>query len=382
MKRKMKLNPFYYGEVVTGENFTDRVAEIERLTTELSGGHNIFLISPRRYGKTSLIINVLELIKNKGLFVFYMDLYKVASVRELLDAYAKGIVRSCKTSIEKISDFIKELFPSVRPKIILGDDGLPSIEVDIRLKEKELMDSLTEILDVPQKIAKKRKKNFVVVFDEFQEIINFNGERLEKLMRACFQHHHNVAYLFAGSKRHLLNSMVSDPNRAFYKLGDVMNLQKVAPEEMMKFVKKQFSGGPIKIKEKIIGTVLEISENVPYNVQYLCHHLWNRCLLTKEVKEDDVDAVLANIITEQAANYIAVWDGLSLHQRLLLKAVIKSPEQPLFSKNFIFENELGTPGSIQKSISLLTKKNIIDVEGKEIRFNDVFFKEWINKKMI
>ena len=378
----MKLNPFYYGEVVTGENFTDRVAEIERLTTELCGGHNIFLISPRRYGKTSLIINALELIKIKGLFVFYMDLYKVASVRELLDAYAKGIVRSCKTRVEKISDFIKELFPKVRPKIILGDDGLPSIEVDIRLKEKELIDSLTETLDVPQKIAMKRKKNFVVVFDEFQEIINFDGERLEKLMRACFQHHHNVAYLFAGSKRHLLNSMVSDPNRAFYKLGDVMNLQKVAPEEMMKFVKKQFSKGPIKIKEKIIGTVLEISENVPYNVQYLCHNLWNRCLLTKEVKEDDVDAVLANIITEQAANYIAVWDGLSLHQRLFLKAVIKSPEQPLFSKNFIFENELGTPGSIQKSISLLTKKNIIDVEGKEIRFNDVFFKEWINKKML
>jgi hypothetical protein len=378
----MKLNPFYYGEVVTGENFTDRVAEIERLTTELCGGHNIFLISPRRYGKTSLIINTLELIKIKGLFVFYMDLYKVASVRELLDAYAKGIVRSCKTRVEKISDFIKELFPKVRPKIILGDDGVPSIEVDISLKEKELMDSLTEILDVPQKIAKKRKKNFVVVFDEFQEITNFDGERLEKLMRACFQHHHNVAYLFAGSKRHLLNSMVSDPNRAFYKLGDVMNLQKVAPEEMIKFVKKQFSKVPIKIKEKTIGTVLEISENVPYNVQYLCHNLWNRCLLTKEVKEDDIDAVLDNIITEQAANYITVWDGLSLHQRLLLKAIIKSPEQPLFSKNFIFENELGTPGSIQKSISLLTKKNIIDVEGREIRFNDVFFKEWIKKKMI
>jgi len=378
----MKLNPFYYGEVVTGENFTDRVAEIERLTTELCGGHNIFLISPRRYGKTSLIINALELIKIKGLFVFYMDLYKVASVRELLDAYAKGIVRSCKTRVEKISDFIKELFPKVRPKIILGDDGVPSIEVDISLKEKELMDSLTEILDVPQKIAKKRKKNFVVVFDEFQEITNFDGERLEKLMRACFQHHHNVAYLFAGSKRHLLNSMVSDPNRAFYKLGDVMNLQKVAPEEMIKFVKKQFSKVPIKIEEKTIGTVLEISENVPYNVQYLCHHLWNRCLPTKEVKEDDIDAVLDNIITEQTANYIIVWDGLSLHQRLLLKAIIKSPEQPLFSKNFIFENELGTPGSIQKSISLLTKKNIIDVEGREIRFNDVFFKEWIKKKMI
>ena len=161
-----------------------------------------------------------------------------------------------------------------------------------------------------------------------------------------------------------------------------MNLQKIAPGEMIKFVKKQFAKGSIKIKEQIIATVLEICENVPYNVQYLCHHLWNRCLLTKEVKGDDIYAVLNNIITEQAANYIAVWDGLSLHQRLFLKAIIKSPERRLFSKNFIIENELGTPGSIQKSIRLLTKKNIIDLEGKEIRFNDVFFKEWISKKMI
>ena len=378
----MKINPFYYGEVVTGENFTNRVDEIERLRTELCGGHNVFLISPRRYGKTSLIVNTLEQIKKRGLFVFYMDLYKVASFRELVEAYAKGIVRSSRTKVEKISDFVKDLFPKIRPKIILGEDGMPSIEVDIKLKDGELVDSLAELLNVPQKIAERRKTNFVVVFDEFQEIVNLDGEKLEKLMRASFQHHHNVAYLFAGSKRHLLYNMVSDPNRAFYKLGDIMNLHKIPPNEMMKFVKDKFSEGPINISEEVIDFVLELSENVPYNIQYLCHHLWNRCLQVKEVKKVDIDAVMTNIINEQTANYISVWDGLSMHQRLFLKAIIKSPEASIFSKEFVSENELGTPGSVQKSISLLTKKNIIDTEDKHIRFNDVFFKEWIKNRMV
>ena len=378
----MKINPFYYGEVVTGENFTNRVDEIERLRTELCGGHNVFLISPRRYGKTSLIVNTLEQIKKRGLFVFYMDLYKVASFRELVEAYAKGIVRSSRTKVEKISDFVKDLFPKIRPKIILGEDGMPSIEVDIKLKDGELVDSLAELLNVPQKIAERRKTNFVVVFDEFQEIVNLDGEKLEKLMRASFQHHHNVAYLFAGSKRHLLYNMVSDPNRAFYKLGDIMNLHKIPPNEMMKFVKDKFSEGPINISEEVIDFVLELSENVPYNIQYLCHHLWNRCLQVKEVKKVDIDAVMTNIINEQTANYISVWDGLSMHQRLFLKAIIKSPGASIFSKEFVSENELGTPGSVQKSISLLTKKNIIDTEDKHIRFNDVFFKEWIKNRMV
>jgi AAA+ ATPase superfamily predicted ATPase len=378
----MKRNPFFFGEVVTGENFTNRVNEIKRLITDLGGGHNIFLISPRRYGKTSLIINVLEHLKKKGLFTFYFDLYKAASLRELLEAYAKGVAQSCTTKVERFSEFIKDIFPKIRPKIIIGSDGAPSIEVDIQLKEADLLDSLEEVLNVPEKIAIKRKKSFVIVFDEFQEILNLDGERIEKMMRACFQHHHRVAYLFAGSKKHVIYSMVSDPNRAFYKLGDIMNLQKIEPIEMKVFLRKQFAKGPIKVTENILNYVLEIGENVPYNVQYLCHHLWNWCLEAKKIEKQDLMMILDNIIAEQSANYIALWDGLSLHQRLFLKAVSKYPNKPVFSKDFIGEYDLGTPGSIQKSIALLKKKNIIDIDIKNIRFNDVFFKEWIKKKML
>ena len=378
----MKRNPFFFGEVVTGENFTNRVDEIKRLTSELRVGHNIFLISPRRYGKTSLVINVLEHLNKEGLFTLYIDLYKVASLRELLEAYAKGVARSCTTRVERFSEFIKDIFPRLRPKIIIGSDGAPSIEVDVQLKDKELLDSLEEVFDVPEKIARKRKRNFIVVFDEFQEILNLDGERIEKMMRALFQHHHKVAYLFAGSKRHLIYSMVSDPNRAFYKLGDIMNLQKIEPAEMVVFLKKQFSKGPIKVKENMLDYLLAISENIPYNVQYLCHHLWNWCLEAEKIEKEDIIKVVGNIIAEQSANYIALWDGLSLHQRLFLKAISKFQHKPIFSKDFIVENDLGTPGSIQKSITLLKKKNIIDVDGKDIRFNDVFFKDWIRKKML
>lgn len=378
----MNRNPFFFGEVVTGENFTDRVKEIERLTADLRGGHNIFLISPRRYGKTSLIINVLEHLKKENLLTFYIDLYKVASLRELLEAYAKGVADSCTTRVERFSEFIKDIFPRLRPKMIIGTDGAPSIEVDIQLKDRELFDSLEEVFDIPEKIAKKQKRNFVVVFDEFQEILNLDGERIEKMMRACFQHHHNVAYLFAGSKRHLIHNMVSDPNRAFYKLGDIMNLQKINPADMGAFLKKHFFKGHIEIADSIIVYILQISDNVPYNVQYLCHHLWNWCLEAKRVEKQDVIKVIDNIIAEQFVNYIALWDGLSLRQRLFLKAISKSQGKPIFSKDFISENELGTSGSVQKSITLLKKKNIIDVDGKKIVFNDIFFKKWIKKKML
>ncbi|MBW2602592.1 MAG: ATP-binding protein [Deltaproteobacteria bacterium] len=294
----MKRNPFCFGEVVTGEHFTNRINEIKRLTLELGGGNNIFLISPRRYGKTSLIMNVLGHLKTEGFLTFYLDLYKVASLRELLEAYSKGVARSCATKVERFSGFVKEFFPRLRPKVIIGTDGVPSIEIDIQLKERELMESLEEVLDIPEQIAIKRKKPFVVAFDEFQEILNLDGERIEKMMRACFQHHHHVAYVFAGSKRHLLNSMVSDPNRAFYKLGDIMNLKRIEPSEMIEFLRKQFVKGSVKVSDEVLEYILEVSEDVPYNVQYFCHHLWNWSLETKRVEEEDVEEIMDNIIAE------------------------------------------------------------------------------------
>ena len=99
-------------------------------------------------------------------------------------------------------------------------------------------------------------------------------------------------------------------------------------------------------------------------------------------EKQDIMKVVDNIIAEQSANYIALWDGLSLRQRLFLKAISKSQAKSIFSKDFISENELGTSGSVQKSITLLKKKNVIDVEGKDILFNDIFFKKWIKNKML
>ncbi|MBW1995264.1 MAG: ATP-binding protein, partial [Deltaproteobacteria bacterium] len=238
-------NPFHFGEVATGENFTNRTEEIERLILALRGGHNIFLISPRRYGKTSLMVKVLQSLREEGFFTFYLDLFKVASMRELLEVYARGIAQACTTRAEKFSEIVKEIFPALRPKIIITGDNTPSLEVDLQFKGRELMDSIEQVLDTPERVARKRNRNFVIAFYEFQEIVNFNGERIEKLMRASFQHHHHVAYLFAGSKRHLIYTMISDPNRALDKMGDILNLQKIPADEMRDFMKKQFSKGKI-----------------------------------------------------------------------------------------------------------------------------------------
>ncbi len=368
-------NPFVYGEVVLGEGFADRKQEMQELIRDIEGGERVFLISPRRYGKTSLIMNVLEEIKKKGYLTAYIDLYKAPSLRDLLIQYSKGVASSGETTLEKMVKLAKELLPGLRPKIEVGTDGTPSLSIDYTAADRDIDRMLEEIYDAPETLAIKRRKRFVVVFDEFQEIQNLNGERIEKAMRASFQHQKRVSYIFAGSKSHLLIDMVINKNRAFYKMGKIMNLHKLPRREFYKFLLKKFE------QSGVMDRILDITEEYPYNAQFLCHELWDLNLDSKRITIGRIDDTLESILSRESNVYLALWDTLSLHQRRLLKAIAVGGGSNIFSKEYIQYYSLGALSSVQTSARLLMKKDILDKEGPTYFISDVFFKEWIARKM-
>lgn len=374
-------NPFRYGGPVTKENFANRKKEIRELVRDLRGGSNIFLISPRRYGKSSLIINVLSRLKVEGVYTVYIDLYKVSSYERLLTMYARAITASAETKIRKFAKIVKEFLPNLHAKIVLKPDGSPSMEIDYNIRKKDIFNLLNEVYAMPQRIAEKRNKNFVVAFDEFQEIRELDGERIEKEMRATFQHHDRVTYLFAGSKRHILYDMVTNRAKPFYNMGEVITLNKLPRKEFSKFLVKKFEKTNFKLRKEVMEEILERTEDYPYNAQFLCHKLWNRCLDKRKVTIKDIDLALKEITENLSPTYISIWDNISMHQRNLLLAISLYEGKNLFSQDFIMENRLGNPASVQTSLRLLQKKEILDKENGAYFITDVFFKEWIRRRI-
>jgi len=374
-------NPFRYGEVVTGDDFADRETELKELTRDLKAGQTIFLISPRRYGKTSLIMNVLDTLQNEGFYTAYIDIFKVASFKSLLELYTEVVSRAAETKIERFNKLVMEFFPNIRPKVVIRSDGSPSIEIDYEVKEKSAGKLFDEVYEAPQRIAKKRNKNFIVAFDEFQEIANLNGEAIEKGMRACFQHHDRVGYLFAGSRRHIISDMVTNKRRAFYNMGKVMPLSKIPVEEFKSFLVDKFSRTGFSVEAGVLDGILDVTENYPYNVQFLCHELWNNCLDMRRVAVDDITPTMNGILDGQSAVYVTIWNTLPRHQKRILIAIAASGGEKIFSRDFIRDNDLGAVSSVQTSIKLLMKKEIVEKECDIYYITDVFFKSWIKKEM-
>ena len=138
---------------------------------------------------------------------------------------------------------------------------------------------------------------------------------MEKTIRSVIQHHRQVGYLFAGSKKHIIKDMIYREDRAFYKAGKVITLGKIDQSVFTRFIKKKFEMTKFKMDSDVIKEVFNITNNCPYYVQYLCHELWDNYLNSKKIEKSNIMVVLKKIVTEESPIYVTIWSELTLHQR-------------------------------------------------------------------
>jgi uncharacterized protein len=374
-------NPFYYYRIVQGKDFADRTQELKELHQAVLNKERIFLVSPRRFGKSSLLTVLLDSLKQKSVMTLYFDLSTVASFRSLLEKYASETLKSTESSIGMVIKHVKELFPRLRPKITIEQDQTPSLVLDVANSDKDLVTNAEEILNAPEVTAQRKKKLFVVVLDEFQEILQFNGLNLEKVLRAAIQKHEHVSYIFAGSQKSLLYDMVIKPGRPFYKMGKIFNLGKLPRTEFREFLAGKFRSTSFKITDALLDQILDAVEDYPYNAQFLCHELWNYKRESQNINSEDVAYCLDKITGSFTHIYTQIIEALSLKQKNLLRAIVQSSTQNLYSEEFRRANNLGAASTVSISAKLLMKKELLDVENKKYFIPDVFLKEWIKRNL-
>jgi len=367
-------NPFIYGEPVFGGNFCNRKEEIKKLKNDILSCQKIFLISSRRMGKTSLIKTAIDQISAKEIISISMDLEEFSSYREFLNTYLSLLVKK-STPENKILGFLRQVLSGLRINFKIDEIGKPVISLDYNQPINAELDS--KIFNLPEIIASKQNKKLVVVFDEFQEILKLNRKNIEGKLRAHIQHHRNVAYVFAGSKRHLLDEMINSKDKPFYRIGPVMYLEKINEDIFLKFAKDKLKASGIKISDKALQRVIKLAENIPYYTQLLLHELWDSKIDKGLISEKDVQSVLSQVVHLYSQNFHLEWSRMILSKRQLLKAISLYGGKQILSGDYLKKNNLGLPSSVRRTLLSLVEDGYIDKENGEYFFADILFREWI-----
>ncbi len=162
-------NPFTLG-IVQKEDFCDREKEIEDLLRYAKNGDNIVLFSPRRYGKSSLVNLVLDLLEKEGFLAVYVDLFPISSEQDFISRFSAGVFKGIgrgadpRTIVDKVANLFKRLIPSIDVK----PNGYSISAKFDRLTETGLL--LDDLMSGLYTYVKKKKLRACIALDEFQEI--------------------------------------------------------------------------------------------------------------------------------------------------------------------------------------------------------------------
>ncbi len=367
---------------MSGEYFFDREKEKEELHQIIESAMNIFLYGPRRYGKTSLILEVLKERRKDQEISIYLDLLKAPTKRKFLELYAREIAKAVTTKFDEALNFCKRTFSRLIPRIVFKANNIPEIEFEASWTRETETAVAEEVLALPEEIAQKKGKRVVVIFDEFPEITNYDGEKFEGELRSFIQNHENVSYIFTGSKRRLLLKMISDPKRPFYKSGKIMPLGKIPQEEFEAFICQRFELSNIEIVKENIRLILEITKSHPYYTQMLCWELWEKVSAKKQILKEDIQETLNTTLSHQREYFFTLWDGFSPHQKILLLALAKESSANIFSQEFINKFGLISVSSVQKSLHRLLELEVVDKTNNIYEISDVFFNLWLKEEIV
>ena len=231
-------------------------------------------------------------------------------------------------------------------------------------------------------MAKAKKKPVVIVFDEFQEISNMNGLGIEKKMRSHFQRHDSVAYVFCGSKKHIMEEIFGQERRPFYKFAKPFPLGKIPKKDFAQFIHRKFKDTNVSIDSDTIESILTFTDGHPYFTQQLCHELWNIASETKKVGEGDLIQAIKEILQMHSDYFIRIWDSLARTQRKLLVAFAHEGRVvSIYSSSFIEKYGLISRSHVQKAIGYFEKEGLVEKTNGAYHISDVFLNEWIKTRV-
>lgn len=350
-------SPFIYGNTVNSKGFTNRTAEKEKLYHNFKSQINTTIISPRRWGKSSLVEHVAQYVreKEKDYRVVIIDLFSVYSEVEFLELYARAAILASTSKWDEIVSTSQEIFKKLIPRISMSvGPGEFSLEFD----QDEIIKHKDEIINLPETLAKQKKLKFVICIDEFQNIINFdtNGQ-LEKALRSYWQRHKHTVYCLYGSKRHMMTDIFNDPSRPFYRFGDLLLLSKISTEDWIKYITNSFKRTQKKISKAHAQYIADMMKNHSWYVQQYAHYTWLRA--DKEVTQDNLDQAFQEIKRTHIPFFQQIIENLSGTQVNTIKAIL-SGETKLTSVAVMHNYSLGTPNNVRKNIIVLSDKDIID----------------------
>jgi hypothetical protein len=376
-----RANPFRFGALALDEAFTDRDAEIRELSADVRNGQDVVVFAPRRYGKSSLVWRVTQLVRARKVLVAHVDLMTTPTKEKLAEKLADSIHDDVASVLIRARERLR-VFAGLRiqPVVVVNpQDSSVSFTFAAGHAAEDVDATLERLLVLPGQLAAERNRRVALVFDEFQEVVDIDPD-LPKLMRSVFQEQPEVGHVYLGSKRHMMERIFNDENEPFWRSAKQMELDVISPSDFEPYIAQRFESTGKRVAPEAITAVLAVTGGHPYATQELCYFLWELTPAGRRAATELVEGAMDAVLRSEHAHFSLVWERASAAQRLVLQALAAEPGRPLSAD---YRRRHGLPGasSVQRALEALTRNELVGRRGREYRVVEPFLAEWLSAQL-
>lgn len=370
-------NPFLISGYHSPEFFCDRKNETKTIISALHNGRNVTLIAPRRMGKTGLIHHSFYNIKeeNAEIITLYMDILSTQNLGDFVKLFAETVLGKLDSVPQKALSRIGKFIRSIRPVFTFDElTGLPQTSIDITSANEE--STLKEVFNY---LASSEKHCYIAI-DEFQQITEYPEKGVEALLRSYIQFLPNVNFIFAGSKKHIMQKMFTSSTRPFYQSTQILNIGEIERREYANFAIENFAKKNLKISEDTFNAMYDRFEGHTWYIQNLLNRLYG---YGEDVNLESVEFAINQVVSEYSYSYVDLLNSLTASNVRLIEAIASEEcVKEIYAGEFISKYKLTGASSVSASLTKLEENEIVYKSENGYIIYDRFMSEWLRKRKI
>lgn len=380
MKMRENEQSFVFGVSVSDYNFIGRKEEIRRLKMNFEEGINTILISPRRWGKTSLVRKVCEVVDRKKVIPVFVDIFKCKTEYEFYNALAEAVLKQTASKAELWMDNARDFIARLSPKVSFSPE--PNSEFALSLGISPKTHAPEEILSLAEEIAQKKQKRIVVCIDEFQQIGEMaDNVSIQKRLRSVWQHQRLTSYCLFGSKKHTMMNVFQKRNMPLYQFGDFKFLDKIPTATWVEYIVQHFKDRQRTISAEQAAKICQLVDNYSSYVQQLSWLVFSLIDEGQVVTDEHLKQGVKDLLNSQEQLFMQQIEPLTAYQMNFLRCILSGHHDDFGETAVREEFQLGSVSNITRLKTALVDKDIVEMSGKRYYITDPVFALWFRSRM-
>lgn len=380
MKMRENQQSFVFGVSVSDYNFIGRKEEIRRLKMNFEEGINTILISPRRWGKTSLVRKVCEVVDRKKVIPVFVDIFKCKTEYEFYNALAEAVLKQTASKAELWMDNARDFIARLSPKVSFSPE--PNSEFALSLGISPKTHAPEEILSLAEEIAQKKQKRIVVCIDEFQQIGEMaDSVSIQKRLRSVWQHQRLTSYCLFGSKKHTMMNVFQKRNMPLYQFGDFKFLDKIPTATWVEYIVQHFKDRQRTISAEQAAKICQLVDNYSSYVQQLSWLVFSLIDEGQVVTDEHLKQGVKDLLNSQEQLFMQQIEPLTAYQMNFLRCILSGHHDDFGETAVREEFQLGSVSNITRLKTALVDKDIVEMSGKRYYITDPVFALWFRSRM-